>query len=81
MDNVLFKAFGHLFRLMLNIKENYIGSYRHYSAQEGLIAGFKKGIIGEQTDEVSYQAANSNTFEMDLQATITNLLLAFPQGQ
>jgi hypothetical protein len=81
MDGILFKAFGHLFRLMMNIKENYLGSYHHYTTHEGFIAAFKKGIVGEHPNEVNYHAASSNTFEMDLQATITDLLLAFPQGQ
>ncbi|PLW56731.1 hypothetical protein PCANC_01682 [Puccinia coronata f. sp. avenae] len=79
MDGILFKAFGHLFRLMMNIKENYLGSYHHYTTHEGFIAAFKKGIVGEHPNEVNYHAASSNTFEMDLQATITDLLLAFPQ--
>ncbi|KAI9609212.1 hypothetical protein KEM48_002919 [Puccinia striiformis f. sp. tritici PST-130] len=80
LDDVLFKAFGHLLRLMLNIKENYLGSYHHFSTQEEFIAAFAKGIIGDHPDEINYRAVNSNTFEMDLNATITNLLLAFPQG-
>ncbi|KAI9605129.1 hypothetical protein H4Q26_003103 [Puccinia striiformis f. sp. tritici PST-130] len=79
LDDVLFKAFGHLLRLMLNIKENYLGSYHHFSTQEEFIAAFAKGIIGDHPDEINYRAVNSNTFEMDLNATITNLLLAFPQ--
>ncbi|KAA1074828.1 hypothetical protein PGT21_022120 [Puccinia graminis f. sp. tritici] len=79
MDDVLFKAFGHLFRLMLNIKENYLGSYHHSFTQEEFIAAFKKGIIGAHPDEINYRATNSNTFEMDLKVIITNLLLAFPQ--
>ncbi|MBW0473043.1 hypothetical protein O181_012758 [Austropuccinia psidii MF-1] len=79
LDGIIFKAFGHLFRLMINIKENYFGSYNHFRTQEEYIKALEKGTIGDVLEEVTYRDENSNMFEMNLTAVITNLLLAFPQ--
>lgn len=79
MKDILFKAFGHLFRLMMNIKDNYLGSFHHFSTQEEFIKAFKKGFVGDPPEETKFRHLSSNAFEMDLNVTIKNLLLAFPQ--
>ncbi|CAH7677657.1 hypothetical protein PPACK8108_LOCUS12834, partial [Phakopsora pachyrhizi] len=79
MEDIIFKAFGHLFRLLLNIKDNYFGTFNHFVTRQTFGLNLEVGRIGEGREEVEFRESNSNIFELDLRVLVKNLLFAFPE--
>ncbi|KAI0058067.1 hypothetical protein BV25DRAFT_1994498 [Artomyces pyxidatus] len=78
-DDVIFKCLAWSIRHFMILRDNYFGSFTHFSTLREYLEKRRTGSVGDPI-ELSYRRGHSNVLQVELQLTINRGLIILPAG-
>ncbi|KDQ57525.1 hypothetical protein JAAARDRAFT_69639 [Jaapia argillacea MUCL 33604] len=78
--DVVWKAFGWTVRQIMIFRENYFGTFTHFSTLYEYLEKRKNGLPAGDPVEASYRKGKSNVMEVELQVDLDQNLVMLPAG-